>query len=618
VFAGIVYRGKKKVSVSTETFVNILNTHGQADRVNSFEHPHATMVQCTTWNTLSTQLDPSPYIDTATNIVICSWARLDNRAELADKLGIDQQALKKTCDSEMIVKAYLKWQQHCVDHLVGDFSFVLFDVNNHECFCARDHMGIKPFYYFLNEDYFVFSTHISIFNALPFIRTTIDEQWVLRFYLDISIDYRKTPFDNVQKLPPAHKLQIGEKHHHEARYFSFDLDIKHRYQTLEDYTQHYKSLLFEAIRTRTESNYGVGSEMSGGLDSSSIAIIAKQFLNSENKTLHTYGQYKQALDKECIDCVIEHADFRHHVTTHNAEHINYQRFKKSAQVLGMPSEFDAAGVRIPFYQLLKKNNLRTLLSGFGGDQCVTNHGAAYPVECLAHHQYLTAWKHISGSGHKKLRKFLRMILTTHAHKKLTFPGIYREKLRRFQHSAVHKTWLSKELTQDYFKCVIDCDTKNFSVNAFTANHLFNAIMSTRLEVSTLLANAYKIDYRWPLLDIRLIQFYLSIPPKLKYKAKINRYFHRQAMTGILPEFIQWREKNTGRMHEMPCFTDYPEALSLLDQPQHKLLEKLMDRGLLEKQLSELIANPKTNPDTPCRHLNFTKNYELNEWLTMLD
>ena len=92
-------------------------------------------------------------------LVITADARIDNRDDLCEELGIRDE--EDVSDSYFILKAYAKWGEDCPDKLLGDFAFVIWDKKEEKLFCARDHMGVKPFYYYLDEDMFVFGTEIK-------------------------------------------------------------------------------------------------------------------------------------------------------------------------------------------------------------------------------------------------------------------------------------------------------------------------------------------------------------------------------------------------------------------------------------------------------------------------
>ncbi len=127
---------------------------GTPDKSGSIEKGNVLLLQCVTWNTTPSTLEPAPFHDDQEKISIASWARIDNRDELAGKLDISRSKADRICDSELILKCYLKWREDCVSHLIGDFVFVIYDEKQQKVFCGRDHMGVRPFYYFISDGLF--------------------------------------------------------------------------------------------------------------------------------------------------------------------------------------------------------------------------------------------------------------------------------------------------------------------------------------------------------------------------------------------------------------------------------------------------------------------------------
>ena len=108
--------------IDSRDVIQHLTPFGAADKSGSIEKGRVLLVQCVTWNTAPSVLEPAPFYDTQTKISIASWARIDNREELAHKLDISRSEADSICDSELILKCYLKWQENCVDHLIGGIN----------------------------------------------------------------------------------------------------------------------------------------------------------------------------------------------------------------------------------------------------------------------------------------------------------------------------------------------------------------------------------------------------------------------------------------------------------------------------------------------------------------
>jgi len=208
---------------------------------------------------------------------IAADARLDGRAEFIAELQRSGRVVPPNApDSELILHAYATWGTPCVEHLRGDFSFAIWDARNKQLFCARDHFGIKPFYYVQRENLFLFSNTLNCVRMHPEVSGELNDAAIGDFLLfGLNCDNATTSFSDIQRLPPAHSLSISTEGLKIRRYWTPPTDGRIRYSKPEEYVENFQTLLQAAVadRLRTER---VGILMSGGLDSSSVAALAKE------------------------------------------------------------------------------------------------------------------------------------------------------------------------------------------------------------------------------------------------------------------------------------------------------------------------------------------------------
>ena len=143
-----------------------------------------------------------PFEDEESGLVITADARIDNREDLAPKLGIEDN--EHVSDSYFILKAYEKWGEKCPEELLGDFAFAIWDKNRETLFCARDHMGVKPFYYYLSDDVFYLSSEkkgLLVANEIP---KKINEVRVADYLTFFVNDKEITFYEEIFRLKPAY------------------------------------------------------------------------------------------------------------------------------------------------------------------------------------------------------------------------------------------------------------------------------------------------------------------------------------------------------------------------------------------------------------------------------
>ena len=210
---------------------------------------------------------------------ITADARVDGRADLVDRLAsLGRRELRTASDAQLILHAYHAWGPHCVEHLLGDFAFAIWDGPARRLFCARDHFGVKPFYYAEIRGGIVFSNTLECVRLHPEVGDTLNELCIADFLLfGFNQEPTTTTFADVRRLAAAHRLTCDEGRLHVARYWTLPTDGQIRYRRSHDYVDRFKELFRIAVDDRLRTS-DVGVWMSGGLDSTSIAATARQIL----------------------------------------------------------------------------------------------------------------------------------------------------------------------------------------------------------------------------------------------------------------------------------------------------------------------------------------------------
>jgi asparagine synthase (glutamine-hydrolysing) len=208
---------------------------------------------------------------------IVADARLDGRAELIGKLQRSGRRIQaNAADVQLILHAYAEWGAACVAHLQGDFSFAAWDARNKQLFCARDHFGIKPFYYARRGSVFLFSNTLNCVRLHPEVSTELNDRAIGDFLLfGVNYDNATTSFRDIQRLPPAHSLSVSPEGLKIRRYWKLQTDGRIRYAKPEEYVENFNSILEAAVGDRLRMDR-VGLLLSGGLDSSAIAATARE------------------------------------------------------------------------------------------------------------------------------------------------------------------------------------------------------------------------------------------------------------------------------------------------------------------------------------------------------
>ncbi|WCT11883.1 asparagine synthase-related protein [Mucilaginibacter jinjuensis] len=533
--------------------------HWQADNKGIWINNNVGLGHLMLYNTTPSLTEVLPYHHDGPKLTITADARIDNRDELFGKLGIP--AIEKTTipDSILILKAYEKFGERCTEHLIGDFAFAIWDSNKQQLFCARDQMGVKPFFYYTGADFFAFASEKKGIMAIEGVDLAINKQFLfnqLVFPPEQATD--TTLYEHIKKLPPAYTLVLNLTNGHRKlqRYWDLDAETETRFATKAEY---HEGLLYhfeQAVQCRSLSHYNVGVELSGGMDSSAITGVANNYLKTQEKNLITFSntlsddvdnpEITKLDERRYIDAVLEFNNIKDFV------YVTQTAFDNLIDELNFAIEVNDGLERWnPLWQLpLKKSamehGVRTLLSGFPGDELVTYRGKYYFMDYLDKGQYLKyflAKKKYPGFNkvepfiphgikyqYSKLKRSLNV--GTHERVKQSFetfnvPDHYRKHLRDC-------IWLDP-VYQQQFK----------SYRHLQRYRLLKPQVNHRLEAETRFGIYFKTEPRFPMADIRLTQFYLSMPNEYKYEGELTRTFYRNTVSKYLPDMLMKRNDKYG-------------------------------------------------------------------------
>ncbi|MGB3541479.1 asparagine synthase-related protein [Rubrivirga sp.] len=217
---------------------------------------------------------------------LTSDARLDNRDTLLAQLAPDLQALgledAVVPDSSLLLAAYARWGEDCVDHLRGAFAFALWDGWKQKLVCVRDHFGIRPLYTVDRSDLIAVASEPKALFALEGVDPVLDDDRIAESLSARLYDPIGTSFRGIVRLPAAHVLTADLDGTRQRRYWTLEPDDPPPPGQAAD---RFAEIFEDAVRCRVRSAFPVGSELSGGLDSSAVTVVAARLL--EGEPLHT-------------------------------------------------------------------------------------------------------------------------------------------------------------------------------------------------------------------------------------------------------------------------------------------------------------------------------------------
>jgi asparagine synthase (glutamine-hydrolysing) len=511
------------------------------------------------YNTIQSLAEILPYRHQAAGLTITADARIDNRDDLFDKLAIPAAERATIPDSILILKAYEKYAEHCPKHLIGDFAFAIWDNYKQQLFCARDHMGVKPFFYYADARFFAFASEKKGIIAIEDANLTINKQFLFnQLVFPPEQATNTTLYENIKRLPPAHTLvlNLSNKSQKLQRYWDLDTETETRFASKAEY---HEGLLYhfeQAVECRSLSHYSVGVELSGGMDSSAITGVANNYLKTQDKNLITFSntlsndvdnpEITQLDERRFIDAVLQFNNIKDFI------YITQPIFDSIIDELNFAIEVNDGLERWnPLWQLpIKKSamehGVRTLLSGFPGDELVTYRGKYYFMDYRDKGQYLKYFlAKKKYPGFNKLEPFIPHQIK-HQYSK------FKRALNIVSHQRVKQSFETFNIPHYYKKHLRDCiwldpiyQQQFKSYRHLQRYRLLKPHVSHRLEAETRYGIYFKTEPRFPMADIRLTQFYLSMPNEYKYEGELTRTFYRNTVSKYLPDMLMKRNDKYG-------------------------------------------------------------------------
>ena len=539
----------------------------------------------------------------AVGLVLTSDARLDNRGELLQSLRPQLEQLLGPSpaepligDSFLILAAYMRWKEDCARHLLGDFAFAIWDSKAREVFCARDHVGVKPFYYVHDSrsvehggGMFAFASEIKALLEVPGVDRKVDEERVAKYLMVAFDSFEDTAFENIRRLPPAHTLRLSARGLKIERYWDLKGVPMLRGLSDREYEQRFRDTLFEAVRCRMRAPEGaegdstLGGFLSGGLDSSAVMCVARD-VERERAEPALLPVFSAVFDKvpACderpwIDAVLAGGGLKPHwiCGEDRSPLMNLETVLWHTDEPALGPNLCSAWTH---YRPAREAGVRVLLDGHGGDETV-GYGLPRLSELVKSGAWREVWRelrllesHGFLEGGASASQIMRRSLThglpplrlalrlTHGLARRA-SGLLNKGLNRGQNVArgqsapeaerSHEKPQWKALLREEFAQRVGAEAMHLKAQAseprnvdgdrkYNEKTLSGPLQALAFEELNKAAAASGVEARYPLWDKRLVELCLSMPPEQKLRDGWTRSILRRSLQGVLPREVQWR------------------------------------------------------------------------------
>lgn len=541
-------------------------------------------------------IETLPLSHTASGCTITADARLDNRAELTAELGLGNAA-RRLGDGELILLGYLKWGEDCVHHLVGDFAFAIWDTGRAELFCARDPMGMRQLVYFHRPGAtFVFATEPAAVLQHSSVPKELNPGRIADFLDNLEgCDLTETFYADVSRLPPAHTLTLTNQGVRLRKYWQIQVPAQLLFKSDDEYVEAFLEVFRTAVHCRLRSASRVGAMLSGGMDSSSVVAIAAELLTEEGAgPLPTFSAVGPdtagCAETSAIHTAIQMAGIEPHLIS-CADLDCYadelvQLTKEQAEPFDGPM-----GLLRGVYLAAHRKGMKVVLDGVAGDLVLDSD--SHIERLLRRGRLVRAWRSavndrpIWGPGSsawkvfgmgvarawvpRSLRAVRRRLLWWGSDRRIGQEGLIAKDFARGA-KVIDRRQRQRERDSSF-------DLLDAKERARRIEHAYLVVGRERYDR---VASSVAIEPRDPFLDLRLVDFCLSLPGEQIRSDGWRKILLRRAMAGKLPHEIRWRRS---KEHLGPAFTSQIFArLAGADLPMERMRETIgpyVDLGRIE-------------------------------------
>jgi asparagine synthase (glutamine-hydrolysing) len=586
---GIFYQsGEAVTSAKLGKMIQSMRHRGP-DRSGSFIHGsiglgHAML--CTTPESVG---ESQPFTEDETTIV--ADARIDNRDELLEKLGLPESST----DIEIILSSYHNWKENCPVELLGDFSFAVWDERIGRIFCARDHMGVKPFYYYQSDKIFAFASEIKALLQLPEVPRVLNEEMVANYLATVLDDREITFYKGIKRLPAAHSMTFPGR---PVRYWRLDPASKTKCGSDQEYAAQFLKVFNEAVRCRTRCAFPVGSTLSGGLDSSSVCSLASQALSEQGKHLETFS----AIFPDAPKC--DETPYIKEVLSIGNMNPHFIRADRVSPLEEIDKIFDELDQ--PFWipnlfwnraicQEAGRVGVRVLLDGFDGDT-VISHGFFLLEEMFKSFRWRSLLDEFNGL-HKTFKSPTKQLIWNWCIAPLApfwFANRWKSlrKHTEYDHSRIYFNPDFAEEIGLKHKLEIRNESQRASRD-YMLEALEDGLLQYLMEAIDHIASAFSVECSHPFFDKRVVEFSLSLPSDQRLRLGYSRWIMREALKGILPEMIRMRtnKANLSSNFDQRLLSSDEDALRNLATDDHHPIWRYADIIEFRKRFDRAKSDP---------------------------
>jgi asparagine synthase (glutamine-hydrolysing) len=494
-------------------------------------------------------------------------------------------------DTEVVAAAYDCWGNNCLQYFDGMFAFAITNNTTQAVFIARDRFGEKPLFYYVEYEEkaifkrFIFASEIKAFWSIG-IAKQVNGTMVLNYitlgYTQHTLKNTQTFYNNILSLPPGHFLTIVPKEGkvHLKRWYWFKPAIVNTQHKETVYEQLLELLTTSVIR-RLRSDVAIGTSLSGGLDSSTIAAIIlqqQQKLNTFSAVFPGFEKDESGYIQSFMKAYTKNA-LQPHFTTPTAKQWATE-WQQCMHHQDEPVQSASIFTQWCIYKLAKQQGVTVVLDGQGADEILGGYGKYIGW----HLQYLLRQNPSNFYTEKKL--FTQNGFIDNFSVQRIAAAFFPEKAaKQLQQKAIQQQLHHPYIHGDFYSSYFNDDTLQKpvvkSVDDILYYDTFIHGLQTLLRYADRNSMAFGVEVRLPFLNHELVEFIFGLPPEMKLQQGFTKFVLRKAAEKILPNSIAWRTGKIGYEPPQQQWMQEPAIQAIIIASREKMVAKnILDKSIL--------------------------------------
>jgi asparagine synthase (glutamine-hydrolysing) len=529
-----------------------------------------------------------------------------NYLELRQDLIARGHQFATRSDTEVILHLFEEKGEDCVRYLNGQWAFAIWNAKSRSMFLSRDRLGVRPLFYTVAGQSFVFGSEIKALFAHPAVKREIDPQGLNDVFTFWSTLAPRTTFKDIHELPPGHSMWVRNGQTRVSRYWDLEFHPEHAGQnngnrSEADYAEELLSLLVDATRIRLRSDVPVGAYLSGGLDSTITTALIRKFTDTPLRTFSVAFTNHEFDERSYQQEAVRHLNTDHQQICCSEDDIG-RVFPQVVWHMEKPVLRTAPAPLFLLAQLVRQSGYKVVLTGEGSDEMFGGYDI-YKETKIRRFWMAHPNSRLRPLLLRKLYPYLPNLQAQPDAYLKAFFGIHPEGETGpfFSHMP---RWELTGKTRSIFSAGMKEQIRRYTPYADLEDQLPTSYgkwswltQAQYLEATLLLpgyilssqgdrvAMAHSVEGRYPFLDYRVVNFASQLPARLKLKVLNEKYLLKRAAGEFIPDSIRKRPKQPYRAPEASCFFT-PAASAWV----HELLStrSIQRHGLFDPQAVERL------------------------------